>query len=182
MCVDTAILAIAVLFFVAGEALSLFNRLEGAMPWSDLSWFFLLIALAFAALGSLVLSRDPDHSVGWLLSVVGILFEISFLSWEYGVFTHETELGILPFGREVTSLLWTGGIAFFLMTALLLLLFPDGKTLSPRWNLFVGLALVGSVAASTSEWFRPGPFEAPLDDWTNPLGMPGATNILNLLE
>jgi hypothetical protein len=161
----------ALLLFVCGETLAIVNRLEGAWDWDDFLWLFFTLTFSLATIGALILAHHPGHAVGWLLYIVGVFFEISFFSTEYGLFTLVTQPDALPFGRELATLTWIGGTAFFLMTSLLFLLFPDGRTLSPRWNVFIVLAIAGTSIASISEWIRPGPLDAPLEAWTNPLGI-----------
>jgi hypothetical protein len=171
---------VAAVLFVAGEALAILNRTQGNDGWSDTSWLFIALAFAFAFVGALVLSHHPGHAIGWLLYVVGLFFELSFSATEYGLYTLHTNPGALPFGREVATIAWIGGTAFFMMTTLLLLLFPDGKPIAPRLNLFIWLGIFASALASLSEWFRPGPLDAPVEEWTNPLGIESARTLFEI--
>src|SRR5262245_21088673 len=113
--------AVAAALFAGGETLAVLNRTRGDLPWSDSGWMFVLLAFGFATVGALVLSRHPLHAIGWLLYAVGLFFQISFVSQEYGVYTLDTNPGALPFGQAVATLAWIGGTAFFMMTTLLLL-------------------------------------------------------------
>jgi hypothetical protein len=156
---------------IAGETLAIINRLEGSREWDDFLWLFFTLTFSLATLGALVLARHPGHAIGWLLYIVGVFFELSFFSTEYGLFTLVTRPDSLPLGREIAVMTWIGGTAFFLMTSFLFLLFPNGRTLSPRWGVFIVLGIAGTTIATLSEWIRPGPLDSPLEAWTNPLGV-----------
>jgi hypothetical protein len=171
---------LAAVIFIAGEAIAVLNRTQGNEGWSDTSWLYTAFAFAFATIGALVLSHHPGHLVGWLLYVVGLFFELSFSSSDYGLYTLRTDPGALPFGPEVATLAWIGGTAFFMMTTLLLLLFPDGRPVSPKLKVFIWLGIFASALASLSEWLRPGPLDRPLEAWDNVLGVEGARGILEL--
>jgi hypothetical protein len=172
-----ALWGFALLLFMAGETLAIVNRLEGARGWNDFLWLFFSLTFSLATLGALILARHPGHAIGWLLYAVGVFFELSFFATEYGLFALVTRPDSLPLGREVAALTWIGGTAFFLMTSLLFLLFPNGRTLSPRWNIFILLGIAGTTLASLSEWLRPGPLDEPLEAWTNPLGVEALADI-----
>jgi hypothetical protein len=161
---------VAALLLLAGELLAALNRIKGEQE-DDLVWLFFILGFSIATVGSLILSHHRAHAIGWLLLTVGLLFELSFASTEYALYTLETNPGALPFGIEVAVLAWVGGTAFFLLTSLLLLLFPDGRPISPRWNVVIVPAVVGIVLASTSEFMTPGNFTEPLENWANPIGV-----------
>jgi signal transduction histidine kinase len=63
-----------------------------------------------------------------------------------------------------------------------LLLFPDGRLPSRRWRpvaAMSGLAIVGFVVSAV---LRPGPFDAPFDPVSNPLGVPGTREVMGELN
>lgn len=92
--------------------------------------------------GALVISRQPRHPVGWLLSLglLGAAFDMFFsgyVSYDTNVYT-----GTLP-GMTVATL-WLKWSAFpFATTAftLMTLLFPDGRPSSPFWRKVTWLAV-----------------------------------------
>lgn len=167
--------------FVAAEALVYVNRVIGEQRAIELDWLFIVMAFGFATLGALILSQHPGHAIGWLVYTVGVLFEISFLATGYAIWALMTDPGVLPFGREAAVLSLVGGTAFFLMTSLLFLLFPDGRPISPRWNIVLMLALVAIVLGSGGEVFRPGALDAPLEAWDNPAGLRSAEDVVSVL-
>ena len=92
--------------------------------------------------GALIISRQPRHPVGWLLSLglLGAAFDMFFsgyVSYDTNVYT-----GTLP-GMTVATL-WLKWSAFpFATTAftLMTLLFPDGRPSSPFWRKVIWLAV-----------------------------------------
>src|SRR5688572_19835508 len=88
--------------FLFGETLALLNRLDGPHTWEDFGWAFIPITFAMGLLGCLILSRLPSHAVGWLLTVVGLMFEVSFTTTEYAYHTLIANPGSLPLGLEIT--------------------------------------------------------------------------------
>jgi hypothetical protein len=166
--------------FLFGETLAILNRVDGPHTWEDFGWAFLPISFAMGSLGCLVLSRLLTHAVGWLLTVVGLLFVVSFTTTEYAYHTLVANPGSLPLGLEVTPIAWVGGTAFFLLASLLLLIFPDGRPLPGRWGWLVPIAIACTAMASLGEFIRPGPLDAPLEAWNNPTGVADAGAITDV--
>jgi hypothetical protein len=129
------------------------------------------ICLPFAGVGAAVVARRPENSIGWLFAVVGLLFAISAFGtgWvAYSVFKSP-----LP-GASVAAWIieWLVPMPLFVGPLLLLLLFPDGRPLTPRWRLaLAGVALLAILVPTAS--LQQGQFS----DWpqlSNPVGFSGA--------
>jgi hypothetical protein len=102
------------------------------------------VFIATLTVGALIVSRRRSNRIGWLLLLTALLLAFGgFGLWadQYAIYTFVTRPGALPAGEWV---LWLGGIAqpvgFIPLVSLLLLLYPDGYALSPRWGLVVWLA------------------------------------------
>jgi two-component system NarL family sensor kinase len=162
---------IALVLLVAAEVFALLTIFKDARQWDDLFWLFPGLAFGFACLGALILSRYPDHALGWLLWGVGVLFLVSIATNEYAVYGLVADPQGVPFPSAAAAVSWIGGTAFFLMLGLLFLLFPDGRPPSARWNICLYLALVGIVIATFGEFFHPRQLPQPLDDFGNPSGI-----------
>jgi signal transduction histidine kinase len=109
----------------------------------------LLTAMVYASVGGLIGSRLPRNPIGWLLSVIGVVFAFSVLTEQYALRALVTAPGSLPGAHIVAS---AGNPApIFAVASLLLvvLLFPDGHPPSPRWRpvLWVAVAVdaVGTI-------------------------------------
>jgi hypothetical protein len=113
------------------------------------------VAVAFALLGAVVAARRPENPIGWLFLAIGLSGALGVVSNEYVHYTLVTAPGALP-GAAVAAWLslWTWWPAYGLVP-LVLLVFPDGHLISPRWRWAawlagggVGLMTLG-IAAST---------------------------------
>jgi hypothetical protein len=105
-----------------------------------------LVFIATLTVGALIVSRRRANRIGWLLLLTALLLVFGgfgTLADQYAIYTFVTRPGALPAGEWV---LWLGGIAqpvgFLAIVLLLLLLYPDGYPLSPRWGLVVWLTAV----------------------------------------
>jgi hypothetical protein len=134
------------------------------------------IAVPFGAIGALLVVRRPENAIGTLFCVVAILFAAGSLA--NGWCAYAAYGGGLPaagFAAWVATCLLT--IPLFTAPLLLLLLFPTGRLLSPRWRpAAIAVATLG-VLALVVDTLQPGPF----DGWptlANPLATSGATGRL----
>ena len=100
--------------------------------------------VAFILCGALIVSRRPRNIVGWLLMIPGLVLPVGTLATNW--------LGSIDPPQQVTPLLWLGlwalGWSWILLIFPifhLLLTFPDGRLLSPRWRLAVALELTMSA-------------------------------------
>jgi hypothetical protein len=93
-----------------------------------------LVALLIAALGLVVVRRQPANPLGWLLMGFSVWVAVYDSAGAYAVWDYHSHHGGLPFGPAavlVASELW---IVMFLMLPLVILLFPDGR-LPSRWRI-----------------------------------------------
>jgi hypothetical protein len=100
---------------------------------------------AFLVVGCLILGRRPGNRIGWLFTAVGLLTMIGGLVEPYAEYAYVTRPGSLPAPLVATwvySWIWLPTIILALVFPLLL--FPTGRSLSPRWRP------VAWVAAATT--------------------------------
>jgi hypothetical protein len=172
--------AVTLALVVGGLLLGVASRPEAPLYGY---WFeSALINPTFATLGALIISRRPENVIGWIFSVSSIAGGIQMFSGQYAtVALLSDESSRLP-GGTVAG--WLSILAQQLLVApilFLLLLFPTGRLLSPRWRLFaVGAGTVVAVWV-ISEALGPGPLEgfAPT---RNPFGVEAAAAIFDLLD
>jgi hypothetical protein len=101
--------------------------------------------LAFSVVGALIISRHPQHLVGWIFSISGLSAGISAVTAAYAQLG-QAVAGSVPaasFAEGVSSLTFI--IGFLAPTTLGLLLFPDGHLPSPRWRPIVYVAIASLV-------------------------------------
>lgn len=129
-CVVTGVTCAVLLDFSASEAMSSFLATNGMM------------GLTFGLCGALIAWHRPHNPVGWLLAADGLGHAISAaagpgaeLAYEHGAPVTVQRLLVTVFVYS-----WPWSIGLFL--PLTLLLFPDGRPLSPRWRLVVVATVV----------------------------------------
>lgn len=148
--VGVAVIGCVVITFMVSMSLT-----EAGLPDepSEMIGSFGLTAatLAFLLSGALIISRQPKNVVGWLLVVPGLLAPASDV---IGVWL----VGLDPVPATATPSVWLGiwvtGWAWILLIFpifLILLTFPDGRLLSPRWRwapILLGLMTVTLLLVS----------------------------------
>lgn len=136
-------------------------------------------AIMYPMIGALIISRRPRHVIGWLFCLTGILNAVVVFGSEYGAFGlasgHETLPGALLLAW-LNHWLWVPGAT---PVILLILLFPEGRPLSPRWSSAAWAVLVGTVLLSVAVAFIPGPLQIANVD--NPYALGGWQDFLGIL-
>jgi hypothetical protein len=129
------------------------------------------IAVVFTPTGALVANRQPRNPIGWLLLGTGTAAGLATLG--PAIADRGLEAGGTPslgtrLAADYASASWIPmmlpGLTF------LLLLFPDGRLLSPRWRKVAWAAGFGIVGGLASTMVTPGRLE-DYPELTNPLGV-----------
>jgi len=135
--------------------------------------------LAFAFVGTLVVSRRHGHRIGWLFVFVGLTYSLVWLVDRIGLEALRTP------GEPPVLLMWLGSWAWLVpdivSTTLLVLLFPDGRPPSRAWRPALWLGVVSVVAAPLWFMVRPGPLWEPFVEIANPLGIAGLTELADVV-
>jgi len=111
----------------------------------DVSLLLLPGPLAYAWMGCVLLARRPGHPMGPWLCLIGLADVIGVLPYAYVRYTLVHSPGSLPFA---TAMLWVNTWAYAPATSLggpvLLMVFPEGRLLSPRFRpaLWAALAFI----------------------------------------
>jgi len=101
-----------------------------------------LFAWMWVVTGAMIISRHPQHPVGWLMCLGVSAAALDMLAYGYVVYDGFAFPGTLP-GLNL-ALIWLVVSGFpFATTAftLMFLLFPDGRPASPGWQKMIWLAL-----------------------------------------
>ena len=159
--IGLAVFLVTVLLVAAGLVLALAPGHLAVPANADDPWPLVLalsgISLPFAVVGALVVARRPENAIGLLFSVVAVVFGID--AFAAGWATNAAYGGGLP-GAGVA--VWVTNafvpLPLFIGPLFLLLLFPDGHLLSPRWRpaawAVAALAVLVTIAA-----LHPGHFD-----------------------
>jgi hypothetical protein len=138
---------------------------------NDLLWISFPVEFAF--LSALIVTRRPSNVIGWLMILPATAFVIDFITDSY--------LEQFPTAPAVPSIplllaVWSNNAVWLLLLFPLLftmLLFPDGRPLSPRWRWIVlaGLAMIAYLLFF--DIFSPVLSLIENSDWmiTNPIGL-----------
>ena len=134
------------------------------------TFMFAAVTVGFGTVGALIVSRERANSFGWLFIAMAVFLSVPHsLAQNYVVYALAVSPDELPGSGAA---LWISSSAFdtvfVMLMTLLVLLFPDGRPLTPRWR-FVVLATVASGVAGVAGGFTDMTFSSPLADQTNPL-------------
>jgi len=151
--------------------------LEMALSWggpADLPFAvgFVALQLGAATTGAIISSRLPENAVGWIFLAMGLLIGMLFAVGGYAELGIDPEPGSLPgdwFAAWVGS--WIFIPAAFGLPMFLLLLFPNGRFLSPRWQLVGWILGILVTLAAAAKAFRTGRISPGIE---NPLAPGGA--------
>jgi hypothetical protein len=110
--------------------------------------------LAFVAVGTVVALRQPGNRIGWVCLGIGLMLALPADS--YGSYGRATGSAPLPGAAFATWLNDWSFLPAIGSVTFLLLLFPDGRLLSPRWRVVAWASAGVIVLAVLSEAFHPG--------------------------
>jgi hypothetical protein len=126
------------LVLLAAALLLLLASPDGPLPEDSLSrqqqGIRLVGLLGPPVLGGLIALRRPSNPYGWVWSAYALGWAVVGFTDAYVLYVAGNGPGLL---RWVSPVAWVGNFAFaplFALTALILLLFPDGQPPSRRWR------------------------------------------------
>jgi hypothetical protein len=105
------------------------------------------VAVVYAAVGLVVARRQPGNPVGWILITFIVVFLLSGVGGGYAALYYRFGHHGLPLAPVAVLLtpLWAPALLLF---PLVILLFPDGRLASRRWQwVLLAYVLVGAVAS-----------------------------------
>jgi hypothetical protein len=165
--------ALGVVFWVLGAATP--------MPPGDFGFrgIDIIYTVAFSTVGAVIASRRPHNRVGWLFLAAGLGFAIVGFTYEYAVYAVLTRPGLLlgPEAAWVLNCVWPLTLAAL---AWVVLVFPDGRLLSPRWRPAAWVAGLGTALAAAGLALTPGPLDE-FEAVDNPFGLQDAGMVVGLL-
>jgi signal transduction histidine kinase len=166
-------------FVVAEGALGLwFDHLERRVGREDLvglhdgTWVLIVAVAAACAVGAVVALAQPRHPVGWLFLALSAAIMMAGPVDGYATYALLGSPGSLPAGDVAALVADREFLPWLVLTALILLLTPDGRFLSPGWRR-VGQVTVGAGAVSLLlSIVSDQPLEEPFGDVRNPFAVP----------
>ena len=167
-----ALWAAMVALNVAGGVTLVIHRVRSpSTTWDDGPTIF-LNGLAFGTVGLLVAVRRRENPIGWLFLAIGVLSGFQLLTGEFAMYDRYVLLD-----RELHAAVWgwingLASLAFLALLPFVMLLFPDGRFLSPRWRRFVPFAVLLPLLSAIAWLLVPGE-TGLVSGVDNPFGVEG---------
>jgi hypothetical protein len=149
-----AVAAVSVAGFAMAWILAVYNR-DTLHVNADFGPDRFLVA--YPVVGAVLALRRRSNPVGWFLLGMGLVAACRGLAGEYALHTltgtARPEAGVWAawFVGWALTLLFPGGVLLFL-----LLLFPDGRPVTPRWRAVGWLGVGLSAVVVVIDWLAPG--------------------------
>jgi hypothetical protein len=154
------------LFVTAGLIAAIHIRFDARSVLDAGSYAVLMLGIA--AIGILIVRREPRNAVGWLFCLTPLLVSVSVGCATLAIWA-EPDHADIP-GAAVLGWIslwaWPVGLVGFLM--LLPLLFPDGRPPAGRWRLLLRVDLVALALIAAVLMTQPGEM---FNGVSNPLGV-----------
>ena len=136
------------------------------------------LALTFPTVGAIIASRRTGNAVGWIFCAVGLCAGAEVFTVQYSIYALVTDPGSLPAGVIATWIgTWIWLPSVILAITFLLLLFPHGRLLSPRWRPVAWLGAAVTVASAGLIALTPWDLLEPGVPAQNPFGIEGLRNV-----
>jgi hypothetical protein len=133
---------------------------RGGAPRAVIATWVLVMLAILATVGALIVARRPANLIGWSFVAAGLGLALQAFATQYAIYALLTAPGALP---GAAWLLWVANWlpipAIYGAFAALLLLFPTGRLLSPRWRPVAWLVMawiagitVGNLGATLESY------------------------------
>jgi hypothetical protein len=131
--------AVSLMLGLASVALLVLTRAtpipRGAVPRGMGAAWGLLLLVILSTMGALIVARRPANLIGWSFVAAGLGLALSAFGGQYAIYALLTNPGALPGAAWLAWIpTWLTIPAIYSAFAALLLLFPTGRLLSPRWR------------------------------------------------
>ena len=130
MAVATAMLLAGTVVLIASRPADRVAELASLRLGEGLA--FSLTWMSFSVVGAIVVRHQPGNLVGWLCSLAG--FQVSVVALAVGIATYTLAADPRsPVGLAAAWLSHTGSFSILVAPLLILMRFPTGASLGPRW-------------------------------------------------
>jgi len=160
--VVSVILALAALTFEALSRAAIVVGSEESISPPDV-----VVALTYSIVGGIIASRRPRNPIGWILCAGGCFSGVSLFSQGYSTYALLARPDALPGGVWAAWAAAWSWIPSLGVLPLLLLLFPTGRVLSPRWRVVAwvtSVSIVGACAVASTLPFELIAPQLPVDN------------------
>jgi signal transduction histidine kinase len=169
--------ALAIALLVAATAVSAVGGSGVELSTGVFTW---ALGLGFATTGLLIAARQPRNAIGWIFLGAAVSVGLGALAGSYADYWVNEGIGSQALGKTAAWYADLSWMPFILVpTTFLLLLFPDGRLLSPGWRPVAWCAGVGIAGYFVLSGLHPGPI-SDYPDVRNPYGVD--STVLDILE
>jgi hypothetical protein len=163
--------AVSLLLGLASVALLVMTRAtpipRGAVPRAIGAVWGLLLLLILSTMGALIVARRPANRIGWSFVAAGFGLALQGFAIQYAIYALLTDPGALPGAAWLAWIsTWLTIPAIFSAFVALLLVFPTGRLLSPRWRPVAWMMVGWIVGVAVGNFaYSPDPYlgvEAPV--------------------
>jgi signal transduction histidine kinase len=174
----------SVLLVMTGLSINILALFDSGQDMTfSYQYFMPVLTITYCVVGALVASRHPHNPIGWIFIAIGFLIALGMLSTGYVSYQQLViRTGSLPgaaFAQWLT--LWIWAPAVLLPLTFTLLLFPNGKLLSKRWQPVAWAAGLGIVACTVGFATDPSAVETSWLMSLNPSGFTRMKQIHDML-
>lgn len=115
-----------------------------------------IFIISWPILGAVIVSRYPRQPIGWILCLTLLVWAKDNFTFGYATYGLTLGVGSLPaLNLALVLSTWDGNSFGLFAFTLLLLLFPTGRPISPRWKRVAWAAFGGLVAYLALSLFAP---------------------------
>jgi signal transduction histidine kinase len=163
--------ALAIALLACATAVSLAGGGGVDIGSEIISW---ALGLGFATAGLLIAVRQPGNAIGWIFLGAAVAVGLGALTGSYADNWVDDRTGSETLGKTAAWYADLGWMPFILVpTTFLLLLFPDGHLLSPRWRAVAWCAGGGIAGCFVLSGLHAGPI-SDHPEIRNPYGVDSA--------
>lgn len=167
-----SLVGVYIILVTAGLTLQVFSNTSFVNLGIPLLIPFILIIGVWPVIGALIISRHPRHPVGWLLCTGLFVVSLDLFATGYAYFDKYSSASLPGVGIALVWLTLSGLPFAITAFTLMILVFPDGRPLSPGWRKVIWTTIGALLVYLPLQALEPGPIIVLLDpSFTNPLGM-----------
>jgi hypothetical protein len=108
---------------------------RGAVPRAMVAAWVLVLLIILSTMGALIVARRPANLIGWSFVAAGLGLALQTFATQYAIYAVLMDPGALPGVAWLAWIpIWLTIPAIYSAFAALVLLFPTGRLLSPRWR------------------------------------------------
>jgi len=176
---------LAGIVWIASVALAVLGIVMYIAHPSDLTnGIISIVFLVFSTVGAVVAASRPENPIGWIFLTIGFSNLMWTPAFEYAISVSEMQnpgAGSIALVGWVTMLADSIGTLGWELITIAILLFPNGRLLSPRWKPLVWFAILLIALETLSSMLNPGQ-RTYLPATVNPIGIDSLAGVISVWQ